>query len=547
MKTLKNVAICCLSACFTLSMFAGCGGKEDAANNYSNAIAHVTVDNDSDLSGTLDIMAVDMGYGISMFEALELGFEKKYPNVEVNLKTNVLVDKVVQENYLTPKNLRYDLFFNTNETDILSKLHTSIIPGYPIMFAELDDVYNAIPKGETVAIKDKMIEGYAESYQYENGHYYTMDWATGLGSLYYNVDKFAEQGYEVPVTSDDLYRLCLEIKADKLMPFIVTETEYWHMQYYAFWAQYEGLDEYKNYHNGIDSETGKVSRYVVNQAGRLRALEAIEEYLDYGAGFTTVDSQNQTYMANQSDFFKGEALMYYAGSWLENEMSELYPDGANDTLDVINNLVCSAVSEKLSYYEDGETDFYSLSDEKRVAYDAKLKEVLAYIKDEKTGTAPTFVNADDIAYLEEIVAYRPLCSGHVANIPAYANDVELAKAFLVFMYSNEGIEVYSKSGAPSILPVKGGMFVNDTDTRAEKTVKAQYQAGFTPVPQIQTTKLCYLGGFSALGEYVTLEAQFGKHNVADRMTAQEIFDALVRKYTNETNWNDILKNAGYID
>ena len=546
MKTFQKMAVCCLAAGLVLPSVVGCGGGAKSTD-WTDVIANVTVDNDSKLSGTLDIFAADMGYGVQMLKALEAGFEKKYPNVNVNLKTNTLKEKVTQENYLEPKHLKYDMFFNTNSEDIRKKLHSSPISGYPIMFANLDDVYNATPKGESKPIKEKLLDGYADQYLHEDGHYYLADWATGLGALYYNVDKFEEKGYEVPVTSDDLYLLCQEIKADNLMPFIVTETEYWHMQFYTFWAQYEGLEEYENYHNGIDSKTGKISKNVVNQTGRLRALETIEEYLDYGKGFTTADSQNQTYMANQSDFFKGEALMYYSGTWLENEMSQLFPNGAKNTLDIMPDLVSSAISEKMSYWADASTDFYALTAEKRAEYDGKLKEAIAYVKGGKTGEKPAFINDGDIAYLEEVLTYRSLCNGHVANIPVYAKDIELAKQFLIFMYSDEGLEVYAKSGAPSLLPVKNSAIIVEGDTRAEKATKTEYQNGFTPVMQIQHAKLCYLGGFSALGEYVTLEAYFGKHNAPDRMTAKQIFDALKTKFTNETNWNDILKNAGYID
>lgn len=545
MKTLNKITACCLAACVSVPFVASCG-KKATKKDYSQVIAHVTVDNDSNLSGTLDIMAVDLGYGINMLEALELGFEKKYPNVEVNLKTNTLREKVTQENYLGPKHLRYDMFFTTDNTSVRKYLHNSPIAGYPIMFAELDDVYNTTPKGESKPIKDKMIDGYIEQYEHEDGHYYLMDWATGLGALYYNVDKFEANGYEVPVTSDDLALLCEEIKKDELKAFVVTETEYWHMQFYAFWAQYEGLDEYFNYHEGIDSSTGKISKNVVNQKGRLRALEAIEEYLDYGKGYTTEDSQNQTFMANQSDFFRGEALMYYSGTWLENEMSQLFPNGAKDELDIIPNLVSSAISEKMSYWADGTKDFYSLTASERASYDAKLKEAIAYVRGGKTGTQPSFINDTDIEYLEEVLSYRPLCNGHTVNIPAYAKDVDLAKAFLVFMYSDEGVEVYAKSGAPSLLPVKNSAIVVEGDTTAEKHTKEEYQKGFTAVYQISHTKLGYLGGFSALGEYVCLEAQFGKHHASDRMTAAEIFEALRVKYTNEDTWNDILKNAGLI-
>ena len=545
MNKMKQITACCLVACVAVPLATGCSQKEEK-KDYSEVIQNVTVDNDSNLSGTLDIMAVDLGYGVAMFEALKEGFEKKYPNTKVNLVTNTLREKVTQENYLGPKHLRYDLFFNTNGTNIRQYLHNSPIAGYPTMFAELDDVYNATPKGESKPIKDKILKGYMEQYLHQDGHYYLVDWATGLGALYYNVDKFEANGYQVPVTSDDLYLLCQQIKADNLMSFVVTETEYWHMQFYNFWAQYEGLEEYKNFHEGIDSSTGKIQSSVVNQKGRLRALETIEEYLDYGNGFTTEDSINQTFMANQSDFFRGEALMYYSGTWLENEMSQLFPNGANDTLDIIPDLVSSAVSEKMSYWEEGSTDFYSLTAAERANYDAKLKEAIAYVRNGKTGTQPSFIDADDIAYLEEILSYRPLCNGHVANVPAYANDIELAKAFLVFMYSDEGIEVYAKSGASSLLPVQNGAMVVESDTVAEKHTKSEYQKGFTSVYSIQHTPLCYLGGFSPLGEYVTLESHFGKHNAADRMTAVEIFNALRTKYTNADVWNDMLKNAGII-
>lgn len=547
MKLFQKIVGLCMATCLSLSIFAGCGADSDDKNEYAEVIANVTVDNESNLNGTLDIMAVDLGYGVSMFKAFQYGFEKKYPNVKVNLKTNTLREKVTIENYQGPGHLNYDIFFNTNGADVLEKLHNSPISGYPIMFASLDDVYNSTPKGETKPIKDKFLDNYIDQYMYEDGHYYLADWATGLGALYYNVDKFTEKGYAVPVTSDDLYLLCKQIKNDGLKPFIVTDTEYWHMLFYNFWAQYEGLDAYENYHKGIDSATGKISSSVVRQKGRLRALETIEEYLDYGTGFTTEESQGQTFMKNQSDFFQGKALMYYSGTWLENEMSQLFPNGADYTLDIIPNLVCSAISEKLSYYEDGNTDFYALTAAKRSAYDEKLKQTIAFIKNGKTGTKPEFVNDADIEYVETVMQYRSLCGGHVANIPAYAEDVELAKQFLIFIYSDEGIEVYAKSGAPSILPIKNSAIIIEDDTRAERATKTEYKNGFTPIMQMQYTKLCYLGGFSALGNYVTLESQFGKHNPSDRKTAQQIFDLLVNQYTNETTWNDILRNAGYID
>lgn len=393
--------------------------------------------------GTLKISAVELGYGIDWLKALIEGFEKEtgytveFTSKVGQLGTSALVTEL--ESMASDSDIIFSKFGSFAKYYYEGQVVGANGTNYDCVLADVTDVWNAIvDEGSDTTIAQKMDAEYEEFYNME-GKYYGVPWAGGVFGIVRNVDVWNTLGLtdeDVPLTTDAMFALCDEIKG-KVAPFIFSKNQSYYEGFAPVWmAQYEGVQNYKQFLNGVDPDGG-VTEYVYTYDGALETMKIMEKLLDpeneYHSDMSTLD-----FTLMQGQFLSGAAVFCVNGSWLEREMQQNYA-GAN--IDYIRTPVISSIINKLDTVKD----------------DAKLTEVIKYIDAVDAGEnpeKPIGVSDEDIAVVTEARHYSYVSGGmdHQAVIPAYSDNVEVAKEFLKFMYSDKGLNIYYKTMNGNMLP-----------------------------------------------------------------------------------------------
>lgn len=412
-------------ACVALT--TGCAGEKEQSKG----------------KGTLKISAVELGYGVDWLTALVEAFEEEtgYEVTVVNPVGSLGVNALATE--LESKASDSDLIFNKFQF-FAKYVHEGKTVGqdgksYDCLLEDITDVWESVvDEGSTQTIASKMDSEY-ESYYNMDGKYYGIPWAGGVFGIVRNVDVWNDLGLkdsDVPLTTDSMFALCDKVK-DKVSPFIFsTKQNYYESFMPIFMAQYEGVDNYKKFLNGVDPD-GAISEYVYTYDGALESMKILEKLLNqdnnYQSSMSSLD-----FNLMQGQFLSGAALFCVNGSWLEREMVQNY---ASANIDYIRTPVVSSIINKLDTVKD----------------DATLIEVIKYIDALDSGEnpeKPQGVSDSDIAVVTEARHYSYVAGGidHQVVIPAYSDNIKEAKEFLKFMYSDKGLNIYYKTLNGNMLP-----------------------------------------------------------------------------------------------
>lgn len=408
----------------------------------------------------LYIFAMEQGYGVQFISALAEAFEAKYADEEINVyfDYNVSAEKLDTTMRLGPGKNEYDLFFSMGSVNSIVNSYTDVFSGYKNGVEDLTDMFDDVIPGEEVTFGDKMLDtfnDYINMGTEENPKYYGVPWATGVLGMNYNIDTFRAvygDGYEshLPRTTDELIEVCGEIKAAGKTPFItIGQLDYFSTSMlYPWWAQYEGLDNYLNFFKGLAydemSESYVLSKEIFSQNGRLEALKVMFECVSQKNGY--VDIRSLDY--NQSNFRTAQVrflesslgyAMYPCGDWLEQESASDAGD-RNAPFAMMQTPVISSITHRL----------------KTVKSEEALKAVIDYVDGKTDDSSVAQYDPEDI---EEVRIARNMATsthglGHIAFIPSYATNKDLAKKFLMFMASDEGIRIYKENVKGGFLPFK---------------------------------------------------------------------------------------------
>ncbi len=508
-----------------------------------------------DTDQTLQVYVFQAGYGTKWCtDMLDLFKEQdwvkqKYPNLIIPVPTENDVSSFAESRLSAgEKGNPYDLIFSIN-------LDYNTGPNGD--FLDLTEVvYNSKVPGEGETLwKNKSLESYNESNTYIDPtdlsakKQYLTSWAGGMNTILYNETKLMQFTDKLPNTTDELLAICASVKANEGQSNGKYNLGYSFMEYGTgsyfvhmfpiYWAQYEGLTNYKNFWNGIDNN--RYSKGVFDQKGRLHALEVMEEILDADTAYLTRSAPNYEFMQAQTLFLQGNGLFFCNGDWFDNEMKTIrdqivQENGSIDTFKTMRMPIISELGVKL-----GITD-------------AELSAIVDYVDGTAT-TEPTFTSTKGFTKTEVIDAVREartvvhsLGPNHQAGIPHYAKGKEVAIDFLRFMATDIAQESYIKSTGGASLPFKYKLKEKNIDlynslgtmqqTRHDYFSSDKYEV-YT-LPSNRAFPLFQYGGLKAF----TREEYFTDFFAADKTwTAQKYFDTTKEAWTDE-KWNNALSLAG---
>ena len=522
MKKFVSILLCAL---FAVS-FAGCKGGNDPDNPYDN-------DSKADSDSTLDIMAINKGYGVRWLISLADAFTEKHPDIEITVRTETDDENLSNQLKMGLSYSKYDLFFS------------SLMPSEEKNLADLSEVYNGAPDGE--AIKDRMDPALLRSFAGENESgdtvYYSMPWVQSLGGLLANNEALtsvlgADWQTKYPVrTTAELESLAAVLKGKNLPAFIHSaDTSYYQYMYEVWWAQYEGLDAIGDFFRGrsYDEEGNPtLSPNIFLQEGRLKAVEALESMLSPSKGYSYDVSNNIGWNETQTRFMLGDAAFLPLGDWTVREMSSSFP---NSNLLMLRTPIVSSLGTKLGITED------------------ELCAVIDYVDgetEEKPQISPTKRYTADQA-IEEVSAARKITFSysdrHTAYVASYGRGKQHAIEFLKFMTSNEGQKIFAQTMQGPTLPY-------GYDVSADAEIWNGYSQFAKSRWEIAKNASLYLYRFDLpLGKQALLpfrmttvaplEVLVSRNN--DRKSAMEIIMTDYNYYTagGNTAWNDLLRKAG---
>ena len=541
-KNFKKVLTVALSATMAMSCLAatGCGGKGKGGTE-----------------GTLNIYVLRKGYGTDWCDAIIEKFKEqdwvkeKYPNLKI--ETTYMPDDRQTEQEMNKGSV--------SKFDILFSQYTQGYSGNVNVLDITDSVYNSQVPGESIKVKEKLVDGFLEANSFKNElgetRQSTFSYVNGMYGILYNADLLEELNFEVPVTTDEFLDIMQTVKEwngtnDKYKytySIANRANGYCFPMFSTWWAQYEGKAGYENFYKGkVGPET---SKNVLKQQGRLESLEVLENLYKKSNGYLHPDAQKAELEAwlVQREFMSGQGLFHFNGDYFTTEM-ELYKedilaDGYDYEIRFMKNPVISSIVERLTSVKVAATA-------KGISNDEMLALLVRDI-DNNEATCKYLadgVTAEDYDALKEARNMVNSSTVQAGMIPVWSKNQEIAIDFLRFMATDIACEAV-------IEKTKGLSMPFDYDV---KTANKELYDTLDPVHQVKidvyTNKLIPVtivkeyssfalgrAGLTPLASImhnnkVAFESVFG----AEGKTAQEIYQDDIN-YWNDARWADLLSKA----
>ena len=507
----------------------------------------------NDNPNQIDIYVVNAGYRYEWVNAIKDLFLKedwvkeKYPNLTVS---------IYQNDNQTYAETIMDAGRSSNKFDLMFSMNLAKFSGHEDALDLTDVVYNKEIPGTTTLYKDFLNSSFLKSYEYYpkgdtsgEPRYYFAPWAGGMNGIVYNATFFEQRNYKVPNTTDELVAICKDFRDatykadDKLNSqycFIQGKEEgYFNNLFDVFWTQYQGIDGYIDFWNGIDD--GTLSKAIFTQQGRLKSLNVYKQLLMESEHFVSPSSDSQTFMASQRNFLKGAALFNCNGDWFVSEMKEIKEDiinhgGANYTFKMMKTPIVSSIIGRCDTIEN----------------DAELSALVTAIDNgDSSLTGEGYeVSQEDYDKIRE--ARRVIHSygaTHQAIIPSYALAKDAAVDFVRFMATDKAQDAYIKATDGASLPFnynlkeKNPTLFNEIDPLHQDRINyvtSSFTNAYT-LPSKYNFPLNKYGHVDAF--YLSNGYDFFTKIRKDGKEPQQYYDDTIAYYT-DTVWNDTLRNAG---
>lgn len=364
--------------------------------------------------GTIYISLWDSGWGSEWLKEMAKEFSAENPQYKVKYEASA-AEGSISSLLPNPDTHQYDIIMGCNTDPTL----------YDAYYENLDDVVNSKYKNESKTIGEKIGPELLSMLINAKGHYDKLCYGTGYYNIIYKTDIYEDYGYEVPNTTDELVALVDAMREEEdVVPFIhFVNGGYWHSMLWVWAIQYAGIEDFyamsqkptlaalSDDENGIPQGLDVLDKLLCN----------VDNYYTGSSGLEFSDAQSQFL---SPDIGGVKIAMMVNGGWMENELKNS-EDELNQNVSVMKTPVVSAIINKCPTIND----------------DATLSAVITAI--DKNKTSYEGVSAEDFALIREArkveVSNAP---GLEICIPNYSDDIEGAKEFVRFFYSDKGLKIW---------------------------------------------------------------------------------------------------------
>ena len=301
----KTIALL-LVLVLALGMLAGCGGSNDTAE----APAADSGETAETPAAEISVAAIETAYGSEMWQQVAEAF-----TAETGIKVNLTTDKNL-EDVIGPA-------MQGGEFPDVIHLATGREAGLTEQFikdnniADITDVLSMTVPGEDATVADKIAGGFTETSltnPYGDGKTYLAPMFYSPCGLFYNAGLFAEKGWEVPTTWDEMWELGDKAMEEGIYLFTYPTTGYFDAFLYALMYTVGGpefFDAATHYEEGIwDSEEAQ------------QCFDIIAKLATYTNPITPAQANDQDFTQNQQLVLDNKALFMPNGTWIVGEMAE---------------------------------------------------------------------------------------------------------------------------------------------------------------------------------------------------------------------------------
>lgn len=282
-----------------LLVLTGCGSKSKDTPSASEPTV-------------LKIAGLEGGYGNEGLEAVAKAFEEtKGGTVKVELTlakniTDVLRPQIQAGDVPDVIHLSIGAEGKLTDTMIAEK-----------NIEEISDVVTMKIPGEEVTVKDKVLPGFLESIRtqpYADGKTYLMPQNYSPLGLFYNEGLFAEKGWTVPTTWDEMFALGDKAKAEGIALFTYPTTGYFDGFFSSLLNATAGPDVYAKLMN-YDEAAWKLPEVK-------EAFDIVGKLATYTHQDTVAQANKEGFTKNQQLILDNKALFIPNGTWLTEEMKD---------------------------------------------------------------------------------------------------------------------------------------------------------------------------------------------------------------------------------
>ncbi len=312
----KKLLSALLSVAMTATLLVGCGGSESTGETAPSTeeAAQATEqpeaaeDTESEAQ-VVKVAAVETAYGPDIWKSVAAEFE-----AVTGIKVELTVDKNL-EDVISPdmKAGNYpDVIMRAVGAE--SGMTETFIKDSNLV--DLTDVMDMTVPGESVKVSDKMLGGFTNNtitQPYGDGKIYLMPMFYSPCGLFYNAGLFAEKGWEVPTTWDEMWALGDTAKAEGISLFTYPTAGYFDAFLYALMHEAFG-DQFANvlqYGEGV---------WETAEADTIFAI--LDKLATYTEPTTPANANDDNFRKNQQLVLDNKALFMPNGNWVIGEMAD---------------------------------------------------------------------------------------------------------------------------------------------------------------------------------------------------------------------------------
>ena len=297
---MKKIITIALAMAMLLGLATGCAPAND------------------DSEGVLKVAAIETAYGSEMWQKVCGAFTEQ-TGIQVELTTDKNLEDVISgpmQNGDYPDVVHLATGRPAGLTEQLIKqngLHS------------LENVLNMTVPGESKKVSEKIAGGFTDTSltnPYADGKTYLAPMFYSPCGLFYNQKLFAEKGWTVPTTWDEMWALGDKAKAEGIALFTYPTAGYYDAFMFALMYSIGGaefFDKATHYEAGIwDSAEAKT------------LFSILDKLADYTHEKTPAQANNQDFTKNQLMVMQNEALFMPNGTWITGEMANAEATLTND-------------------------------------------------------------------------------------------------------------------------------------------------------------------------------------------------------------------------
>lgn len=293
-----------LAACAT-----GGGGGTQSATGAVTATNPLGVAADA----PLEVVIFNGGYGEAYAKAHQAMYTAAYPAATIKHLATTQIGPEMQPRFVAG-----------NPPDVLDDTGAQKIEYANLVnegkLAELTPLLDAPSLDDpAVKVRDTLLPGTLEQGTF-GGKVYGLPYVYETFAIWYSKPLFEKNGWAVPTTWDELMALSATIKAAGIAPFAYGGTnaaDYLLDLNLGAAIKQGGIDVVKNIDN-LQPNAWKQPTVVA-------ATQGVEEMVR--KGYFLPGSEGLKHTEAQTAWVQGKAAFYVSGSWIENEMKGIAPDG----------------------------------------------------------------------------------------------------------------------------------------------------------------------------------------------------------------------------